>query len=90
MSTVESPSGASPKRAAARSNSAWVASATSGVFSEGFQTSEFPQTSASAAFQAQTATGKLKLVMIPTTPSGRQVSIIRWPRRSVAIVKPWS
>ena len=47
-----------------------------------------PQMSASAAFQDQTATGKLKAEMMPTTPSGCQVSIMRWPGRSVAIVKP--
>ena len=29
-----------------------------------------PQTAAIIAFHAQTATGKLKAVMIPTTPSG--------------------
>ena len=39
-------------------------------------------------FQAQTATGKLKAVMTPTTPSGCQVSISRWPGRSEAIVSP--
>ena len=39
---------------------AWLASAVSGVFSEGFQTTALPQTRASAEFQAQTATGKLK------------------------------
>ena len=35
------------------------ASAVSGVFSDGFQTTALPQTSASAAFHDQTATGKL-------------------------------
>ena len=34
--------------------------AVSGVFSDGFQTVASPQTAARAAFQAQTATGKLK------------------------------
>ena len=82
------PAGTAPKRAAARRNRACVASAVSGVFSDGFQTKPSPQTSASAAFQAHTATGKLKLVMIPTTPRGCHVSIIRWPARSVAIVSP--
>jgi hypothetical protein len=67
---------------------ACVASAVSGVFSEGFQTTASPQTSASAAFQLQTATGKLKAEITPTTPSGCQVSIIRWLGRSVAIVRP--
>ena len=72
----------------ARSSSAWQASAQSGVFSEGFHTSASPQTSASAAFHAHTATGKLKAVMIPTTPSGCQVSIMRCPGRSEAMVSP--
>ena len=36
-----------------------------GVFSEGFQTQTFPQTQANAAFQAQTATGKLKAEIVP-------------------------
>jgi hypothetical protein len=70
--------GASAQPAAARANSAWVASAVSGVFSDGFHTHGSPQTSASAAFHAHTATGKLKAEMTPTTPSGCQVSIIRW------------
>ena len=43
-----------------------MASAVSGVFSDGFQTTESPQTSASAAFHDQTATGKLKAEMTPT------------------------
>ena len=59
-----------------------------GVFSEGFQTTASPQTKASALFQAHTATGKLKAEMTPTTPAGCQVSIIRWPGRSEAIVRP--
>ncbi|MNI17222.1 hypothetical protein D3C73_705870 [compost metagenome] len=67
---------------------AWVASAVSGVFSEGFQTVELPQTMASAEFHDQTATGKLKAEMMPITPSGCQVSIIRCSDRSVAIVSP--
>jgi hypothetical protein len=41
-----------------------------GVFSEGFQMQVSPHTQAIIAFQAQTATGKLKAEMIPTTPSG--------------------
>ena len=45
-----------------------TASAVSGVFSDGFQTTGSPQTSASAAFQAQTATGKLNAVITPTRP----------------------
>ena len=38
----------------------------SGVFSDGFQTTESPQTSASAAFHDHTATGKLNALMTPT------------------------
>ena len=64
-----------------------VASAVSGVFSDGFQTTGSPQTSASAAFHDQTATGKLKAEMTPTTPIGRQVSIRRW---SGALGLRWS
>ena len=64
------------------------AAAQSGVFSDGFQTTLSPQTKARQAFQAQTATGKLKAEITPTTPSGCQVSIIRWPGRSVAMVRP--
>ena len=86
--TCESAFGASPKRAAARSRSAWQASAVSGVFSEGFHTTGSPQASASEAFHAHTATGKLNAVMTPTTPSGCHVSIIRCPGRSEAIVSP--
>ena len=37
---------------------------------DGFQITESPQTSASAVFQLQTATGKLNAVMTPTGPSG--------------------
>ena len=67
---------------------AWQASAQRGVFSEGFQTSVSPHASASEAFHAQTATGKLNALMTPATPSGCQVSIIRCPGRSEAIVSP--
>ena len=64
------PSGTSPKllRAARARQSAGSASAVSGVFSDGFHTTASPQTSASAAFHAHTATGKLNALMTPTTP----------------------
>ena len=55
---------------------------------DGFQTIVSPQTAASAAFHAQTATGKLNAVMMPTGPSGCHCSNIRWPGRSRAIVSP--
>ena len=91
ISTWLRPSGASsPNRARARSNTAWQASAVSGVFSDGFQITGSPQTSASAEFQHQGAQGKLNAVMMPTTPSGCQVSIMRWPGRSVAMVRPYN
>ncbi len=69
---------------------AMQASAVSGVFSDGFQTTELPVTRARVVFHDQTATGKLKAVITPTTPIGCQVSIIRWPARSVAMVLPKS
>ena len=82
------PAGASPNRATARSKILPTASAESGVFSEGFQITGSPQTSAKAAFQAKGATGKLKAVMIPQTPRGCQVSRMAWPGRSEAMVRP--
>ena len=50
--------------------------AVKGVFSEGFHTQTFPQTNAIAAFQDQTATGKLNAEIIPTTPKGCHCSNI--------------
>ena len=64
------------------------ASAVSGVSSDGFHTTVSPQTSATAVFHDHTATGKLNALMTPTTPSGCQVSISRWPGRSEGIVCP--
>ena len=40
------------------------------------------------AFHAQTATGKLKAVMTPTSPSGCHCSIMRCFGRSDAMVRP--
>ncbi len=74
----------------ARSRIFIVASAESGVFSDGFQITGSPQTSASAAFQDQTATGKLKADMIAHGPSGCQVSVMRWPGRSDAMARPYN
>jgi hypothetical protein len=90
IKTPDRPSGASPKRHSARSTTACTASAVSGVFSEGFQTTGSPQTSARPAFQHHTATGKLNAEMTPQTPSGCHDSIIRWPALSVAMVRPYS
>ncbi len=59
-----------------------------GARGDGFQIMLFPQTAATIAFQAQTATGKLNAVMMPTGPSGSHCSNIRCSGRSVAIVNP--
>ena len=88
ITSSASPSGTPPNRSAARSNSDMQASAVSGVRSEGFQITGSPQTKASAAFQLQTATGKLKALITATGPSGCQVSVRRWPGRSDAIERP--
>ena len=78
--------GASLKFFTTRSNSAWQASAVSGVFSDGFHTTGLPQTNASVVFHAHTATGKLNALMMPTRPSGWYCSYMRWPGRSECIV----
>ena len=54
-----------------------VAIAVSGVRGDGFQMQMSPQTVARKAFQAQTATGKLKALMMPTRPSGCHWSYMR-------------
>src|SRR5690606_24518406 len=64
----------------------WQAMPQSGVFSDGFQMQTSPQTQASAEFQDQTATGKLKADITPPTPSGWYWSYMRWPGRSECIV----
>ena len=64
--------------------------AQSGAFSLPFHTQTSPQTQAKAAFHAQTATGKLKAEMIPTTPSGCHCSYIRWSGRSEGMVNPYN
>ena len=87
--TCERSAGA-PTSAMAWARIAWLASEVSGVSSEGFQTTGSPQTRAMAVFHDQTAAGKLKALMTPTTPSGCQVSISRWPGRSEGIVRPYS
>ena len=75
----KSPSGTSPCRSAARASSDVVAIAVRGVRSEGFHTTGSPHTSASAAFQLHTATGKLNALITPTGPSGCHVSVRRCP-----------
>ena len=69
------PRGRSPKPLGA--TMCETAIAVSGVSGDGFQTTVSPQTGAIAAFHAQTATGKLNAVMMPTGPSGCHCSIIR-------------
>ena len=86
--TCDKAFGAAPNFFKARSNNACVASAVSGTFLLGFQITLSPQTKASAAFHAHTATGKLKAEITATGPAGCQVSIMRWPRRSLAMVRP--
>ena len=51
-----------------------TASAVSGVLGEGFHTQALPQMTPRQAFQDHTATGKLKAVMMPTTPRGSHCS----------------
>ena len=72
----------------ARSSSAAAARADKGACSDGFHTTGSPQTSARAVFHDQTATGKLKALITPTTPRGCQVSMSRCPGRSELIVFP--
>ncbi len=88
--SAETPAGASPKPRATDSNSVCSASAVSGVFSDGFQMTVSPQMSASAAFHAHTAIGKLNAVTTATGPSGCQRSSMWWRARSEAIVRPYS
>ena len=90
ITTCDSACGASPKRAQrARRRSAGSPAPTSGVFSDGFQITGSPQTSASAAFQHHTATGKLN-ARDYAAHAGRMPAsrASRWPGRSDAIVKP--
>ena len=65
-----------------------TAMAVSGVDDDGFHTVVSPQTAASAAFHAHTATGKLNAEMTPTTPSGCHCSYMRWRGRSDIMVGP--
>ena len=85
--TCDRPAGA-PCSASACRSTAWQASEVRGVSSEGFQTTGSPQTSATAVFHDHTAAGKLNAEITPTTPSGCQVSISRWPGRSDGMVRP--
>ena len=77
-----------PKFRSARATIAWTAIAVSGAFSEGFQITLSPQTKASAAFQLQTATGKLNAEMTPTGPTGCHCSVRRCSPRSDGMQRP--
>src|SRR5690606_9686285 len=68
----------------------WHAKAERDAFSEGFQTQALPQTQATNAFQLQTATGKLKAEIIPTTPKGCHCSYILCIGLSECIVSPYN
>ena len=83
-------SAGAPCSESARSSRAALAAAVSGAFSDGFQITVSPQTSATAVFHDQTADGKLKALMTPTTPRGCHVSISRCPGRSDGMVRPYS
>ena len=87
MTTPEMPAG-SPLARSTSLTMFWHATAHSGVLLDGFQTTGSPQTQASAAFQAQTATGKLNALMTPIGPTGCHCSIIRCMGRSLCSVGP--
>ncbi len=80
--------GSTPLARHTRSAILMVAMAHRGVWPDGFQIVASPQTAARALFQAQTATGKLKALMMPTMPKGCHCSIMRCCGRSEAMVKP--
>ena len=85
--TCDTAAGA-PTSAAACAARACDAGAVRTVFSDGFHTTVSPQTRATAAFHAHTATGKLNDVMSPHTPSGCHTSAMRCMGRSDAMVSP--
>ena len=62
-----------------------TATAHSAVLGDGFHTVTLPQIAARKAFHAHTATGKLKALITPTTPSGCHCSNMRWLGRSECI-----
>ena len=86
MQRLKTPS--QPFSRATRSTIFCTAMAQRGVSGDGFQIKASPQTAAIIAFHAQTATGKLKAVMMPIVPSGCHCSSIRCEARSLAIVSP--
>ncbi|MNN37639.1 hypothetical protein D3C81_1515970 [compost metagenome] len=89
-STAVMPACCGAAAASTRSSSPCAASAHSDAFSDGFHSTPLPHTSASAAFHAHTATGKLKAEITPHRPYGCQVSRIACCGRSEAMVSPCS
>ena len=71
----------SPWSRATRLVMCWTAIAVKGVLDEGFQIIVSPHTAAMAAFHDQTATGKLKAVIIPMGPRGCHCSRASGRRR---------
>ena len=67
-----------------------LATAVNGTSSDGFQTLVSPHTAAMAAFQLQTATGKLKAEIMPMGPRGCHCSYMRCWGRSLCMVKPYN
>ena len=67
-----------------------TASEHSAVLGDGFHTVALPAMAARNAFHDQTATGKLKAEMTPTTPSGCHCSYMRCWARSECIVGPYN
>ena len=61
-----------------------------GVFGDGFQIEIFPHIAAIKEFQDQTATGKLKAVIVPTNHRGCHCSYILWLGLSECIVFPYN
>ena len=65
-----------------------TAMALSGVSEEGRHNTQSPQTAATMAFHDHTATGKLNALITPTMPRGCHCSYMRWPGRSLCMVRP--
>ena len=65
-----------------------IAIAVSGDFQLGFHSEALPQIMASIEFQAQTAAGKLKALMMPTVPIGCHCSFIECCGRSLCSDRP--
>ena len=80
--------GSNPKSRSTFSAIFVQAMAVRGALEDGFHRMGSPQTRAMAVFQLQTATGKLKAVMTPTTPRGCHCSCRRCWRRSLGMVRP--